>query len=72
MPILAHDDVVMHGHPERVAMSMIAFVIWMSACERAGSQDAEDTVIRVVQCVATALMWSASTRERHLSISACC
>jgi len=35
MPILADDDVIVHG-PSGPAMSMIAFIIWMSACDGVG------------------------------------
>jgi hypothetical protein len=37
MPALADDDVVVHGNAERGSDSMIAFVIWMSACDGVGS-----------------------------------
>jgi len=40
MPVVADDDVVMDGNAERGgAMSMIALVIWMSACEGVGSPE---------------------------------
>jgi hypothetical protein len=38
MPVLADDDVVVHGDAGR-AMSMIALVIWMSACDGVGSPE---------------------------------
>ncbi|EJN06865.1 hypothetical protein PMI42_08128 [Bradyrhizobium sp. YR681] len=39
MPGLAHDDVVVHGVPSGLARSMMALVIWMSACEGEGSPE---------------------------------
>ena len=39
MAVLADDDVVVHGDAERVAMSTMAFVIWISACEGVGSPE---------------------------------
>jgi hypothetical protein len=38
MPVLADDDVVVH-EIRRAAMSTIAFVIWMSACDGVGSPE---------------------------------
>jgi hypothetical protein len=35
----ADDDVVMHGNAEWNAISMIALVIWISACDGAGSPE---------------------------------
>jgi hypothetical protein len=37
MPVLADDDVVVHGNAERGAIWTIALVIWMSACDGVGS-----------------------------------
>jgi hypothetical protein len=34
MPVFADDDVIMHRHSERAGVSMIALVIWISACDR--------------------------------------
>jgi len=39
MPASAHDDVVVHGDAEGFAISMMALVIWISACEGVGSPD---------------------------------
>jgi hypothetical protein len=39
MPVLADDDVVKHGDAEWGAMSLMAFVIWMSACNGVGSPE---------------------------------
>jgi hypothetical protein len=38
MPALADDDVVVHGDAG-LAMSMMALVIWMSACDGEGSPE---------------------------------
>jgi hypothetical protein len=37
--VLADDDVVMHGDSERLAISTIALVIWISACDGVGSPE---------------------------------
>jgi hypothetical protein len=39
MPVLADDDVVMHG--DWGAMSLMTFVIWMSACDGIGSPEGD-------------------------------
>jgi len=39
MAVLADDDVVVHGNAERPAMSTIARVIWISACDGVGSPE---------------------------------
>jgi hypothetical protein len=39
MPVLPHDDVIVHGNAKRVAISTIALIIWMSACDGAGSPE---------------------------------
>jgi len=39
MPVLADDNVVVHGNAERVATWTIALVIWISACDGVGSPE---------------------------------
>lgn len=39
MPLFADDEVIVNRNAERAATVMIAFVIWMSACEGVGSPD---------------------------------
>ncbi len=39
MPVLADDDVIVHGMPSRVAIWTIALVIWISACDGVGSPE---------------------------------
>jgi hypothetical protein len=39
MPVLADDNVVTRGDAERGAMLLMAFVIWMSACDGIGSPE---------------------------------
>jgi hypothetical protein len=39
MPVLADDDLIMDGDAECSAMSMIARVIWIFACDGVGSPE---------------------------------
>jgi hypothetical protein len=39
VPVLADDDVVVHEMPSGAAMSTVALVIWMSACDGVGSPE---------------------------------
>jgi len=39
MPLFADDEVIVNRMPSGPATAMIAFVIWMSACEGVGSPD---------------------------------
>src|SRR5260370_24026041 len=50
MPVLADDDVVMHGDAEWGAMSLMAFVIWMSACDGIGSPEGGLCTRIIVKC----------------------